>query len=186
MSHRTQKRWMAGALAAVLAGAATAQPIDVRKSSVIATFKQTGVPVDAKFTRFAGDIHFDPTAPEKTRAAMTVDVASFDLGDPEYNSEVQKPEWFNAAKFAQASFVTQSVRMLGADKLEATGTLTIKGIAQPVTVPIAVKTTGATRTFSGELPIRRLTYKIGEGEWSTTDMVADEVRIKFNVVTAAQ
>jgi len=33
------------------------------------------------------------------------------------------------------------------------------------------------------LPIKRLTFNIGEGEWKDTSMVADEVTIKFHVVT---
>jgi polyisoprenoid-binding protein YceI len=173
----------AGALFAI---GASAQPIDVAKSSVTAAFKQMGVTTDTKFTRFKGDVSYDPAAPEKTTAMIQVDVTSFDIGDPEYNKEVLKSDWFNAAKFAQATFVAQSVRVVSADRLEASGTLTIKGKAQPVVVPVAVKQTGATRSFSGELPIKRLMYKIGEGEWSATDMVADDVKIKFTVVTAAQ
>lgn len=168
------------------AAAVNAQPVDLAKSSVTATFKQTGVAVDTQFRRFKAEVNFDPAAPEKTTASMQVDITSFDLGDPEYSKEVQKPEWFNSAKFAQATFVTQTVRALSADRLEATGTLTIKGKAQSVVVPIAVKQTGATRSFSGELPIKRLAFKIGEGDWGDTDMVADDVKIKFTVVTAAQ
>lgn len=163
-----------------------AAPVDVAKSSVTATFTQTGVPVEAKFTRFKADVKFDQAAPQQTQANMQVDVSSFDLGDPEYNKEVQKPEWFNASKFAQATFVTQSVRALAPDRLEATGTLTIKGVAQNVVVPIAVKQAGNQRTFSGELPIKRLAYKIGEGDWSATDMLADVVKIKFSVVVVGQ
>ena len=32
---------------------------------------------------------------------------------------------------------------------------------------------------SGALPIKRLAYLIGEGEWSDTSTVADDVLIKF-------
>src|SRR5690606_39003408 len=109
-----------------------------------------------------------------------------DLGDPEYNREVLKPEWFNAAKFTNATFTSSAVRVLSADKLEADGQLTIKGRTQKVVVPISVKQNGKQQTFSGELTIKRLAFAIGEGEWSATDMVEDNVRIRFTVVTAAQ
>jgi polyisoprenoid-binding protein YceI len=33
------------------------------------------------------------------------------------------------------------------------------------------------------LPIKRLTFNIGDGEWKDTSVVADEVVIKFRVVT---
>lgn len=180
------KNFFVAASGLLLAAALHAQPVDLAKSSVAATFTQMRVPVEAKFKRFTAAVNYDPAAPDKTTANMQVDVSSFDLGDPEYNKEVQKPEWFNGGKYPQASFVTQSVRALGADKLEAHGTLTIKGQPQAVVVPIAVKQSGSSRTFSGELPIKRLAFKIGEGEWSATDMVADEVKVKFTVVTAAQ
>jgi len=39
--------------------------------------------------------------------------------------------------------------------------------------------------FEGQLPIKRLAFNIGEGEWKDTSMVADEVVIKFRV-TAGQ
>jgi len=180
------KNYLVMVAIALVAANVYATPVDVTKSSITATFTQTGVPVEAKFTRFKADVKFDPAAPQQTQANMQVDVSSFDLGDPEYNKEVQKPEWFNAPKFAQATFVTQSVRALAPDRLEATGTLTIKGVAQNVVVPIAVKQVGNQRAFSGELPIKRLAFKIGEGDWSATDMLADVVKIKFMVVVVSQ
>ncbi len=167
-------------------GSVMAAPIDTAKSSVVIVFSQMGVPVEAQFKRFSGDVHFDATAPANTRAVLTVDVASFDLGDAEYNKEVLKPEWFNAAKFTQATFTSSAVRVLSADKLEADGQLTIKGRAQKVVVPISVKKDGKQQTFSGELIIKRLAFAVGEGEWSATDMVEDNVKIRFTVVTAAQ
>ena len=36
--------------------------------------------------------------------------------------------------------------------------------------------------FDGAVPIKRLAYNIGEGEWKDTSMVADDVVIKFHVV----
>lgn len=184
-------RWLIAIAATFPLTVLHAQPVDVAKSRITATFSQMSVPVEATFKRFKADVNYDPAAPEKTTATLQLDIASFDLGDPEYNSEVQKPEWFDAKKFAQATFVTQSVRSLAKDRLEVRGTLTIKGRAQPVVVTIGVKElgvkqTGTLREFSGLLPIKRLAFHIGEGEWAATDMVADDVMIKFSVVTAAQ
>ena len=48
--------------------------------------------------------------------------------------------------------------------------------------PLTVKTEGGKQVFDGALPIKRLTYNIGEGEWKDTSMVADDVTIKFHVV----
>jgi polyisoprenoid-binding protein YceI len=50
---------------------------------------------------------------------------------------------------------------------------------------LTVKAEGGKQVFEGALPIKRLTYNIGEGEWKDTSTVADDVIIKFRV-TAAQ
>ena len=47
------------------------------------------------------------------------------------------------------------------------------------------KPEGGKQVFEGQLPIKRLAFNIGEGEWKDTSMVADEVVIKFRVSRGA-
>ncbi|MFZ4874739.1 YceI family protein [Janthinobacterium sp. Mn2066] len=165
------------------ATAATLLKADTTKSSVSATFKQMNVPVEAKFKKFTAAIDYNPATPDASKATVEIETASIDIGDPEYNKEVAKKEWFNAAQFPKATFVSSSIKAAGAGKLTVTGKLNIKGKATDVTFPLSVKADGGKYTFDGVLPIKRLTYNIGEGEWKDTSMVADEVTIKFHVVT---
>ena len=180
------RRWLAAAVIflALPAIAATALKTDTAKSSVTITFKQLKVPVDAKFRKFNAQINYDAAKPETSKATVDIDIAGFDLGDPEYNKEVMKKEWFNAAQFPKASFVSSQIKAGAAGKLDVTGKLTIKGKTSDVSFPLTVKKEGANQVFEGALPIKRLSYNIGEGEWKDTSMVADEVTIKFRVVTA--
>ena len=180
------RRWLAAAVIclALPAIAATALKTDAAKSSVTITFKQLNVPVDAKFRKFNAQINYDAAKPETSKATVDIDIAGFDLGDPEYNKEVMKKEWFNAAQFPKASFVSSQIKAGAAGKLDVTGKLTIKGKTSDVSFPLTVKKDGANQIFEGALPIKRLSYNIGEGEWKDTSMVADEVTIKFRVVTA--
>jgi polyisoprenoid-binding protein YceI len=180
-----QKRLAMAALALGLALPAWAAnlKLDAAKSSVGITFKQLNVPVDAKFKKFNAVIDYDAAKPEASKANVEIDVSSFDLGDPEYNKEVLKKEWFNAAQFPKASFVSTSMKAGAAGKLEVTGKLSIKGKTIDASFPLTVKKDGANQVFEGSLPIKRLAFNIGEGEWKDTGMVADEVVIKFKVVT---
>jgi polyisoprenoid-binding protein YceI len=171
-------------LGVALAASAAALKADPAKSSVTATFKQMNVPVDAKFKKFSASIDYDAAKPDAAKASVEVETGSMDLGDAEYNKEVAKKEWFNAAQFPKATFVSTSIKSAGAGKLTVTGKLTIKGKATDVTFPLSVKADGKTQVFDGALPIKRLAYNIGEGEWKDTSMVADEVTIKFHVVAA--
>ncbi|MGV7210919.1 YceI family protein [Oxalobacteraceae bacterium A2-2] len=165
-----------------LAASAAALKTDPAKSTVSATFKQMNVPVDAKFKKFTAAIDYDAAKPDAAKASIEVDTASLDIGDAEYNKEVGKKEWFNTAQFPKATFVSTGIKSAGAGKLNVTGKLTIKGKASDVSFPVTVKADGGKQVFDGVLPIKRLTYNIGEGEWKDTSMVADDVTIKFHVV----
>lgn len=183
---RSTRRWLAVAAVciAVPAIAATSLKTDPAKSNVTITFKQLNVPVDAKFKKFTAAITYDAAKPETSKANVDIDVTSFDLGDADYNKEVMKKDWFNAAQFPKASFVSSQIKAGAAGKLDVTGKLTIKGKTTDVSFPLTVKKDGSNQVFEGVLPIKRLTYNIGEGEWKDTSMVADEVAIKFRVVAA--
>lgn len=169
---------------ACLGEAAVATPlkIDTGKSTVAAVFKQMGVAVESRFTKFGAQIDFDPATPDASKASVDIDVTSFDLGDPDYNREVLKKEWFNAAQFPKASFVSSKIKGNGPGKLEVSGKLTIKGKTTDVSFPMTFKKEGAVQMFEGSLPIKRLVFNIGEGDWKDTSIVADEVVIKFRVL----
>ncbi|NMM37289.1 MAG: YceI family protein [Glaciimonas sp.] len=158
--------------------------VDPAKSTVSAVFKQMNVPVEAKFRKFTAKIDFNPAKPETSKATVEIDTNSFDLGDQEMNREALKKEWFNAAQYPKASFVSSGMKSSAPGKLEVSGKLTIKGKSANVSFPLTIKKEGGHQIFEGALPIKRLTYNIGEGEWSDTSMVADEVIIKFRVIAA--
>jgi polyisoprenoid-binding protein YceI len=162
--------------------AATALKTDPTKSSITAVFKQMNVPVEGKFKKFDARIEFDATKPDASKANVDIDITSFDLGDPAFNSEVMKKDWFNAAQFPHASFASTSMKSLSGDKFDVAGRLTIKGKTADVHFPMNMKKDGAHLVFEGALPIKRLAFNIGEGEWKDTSVVADEVIIKFRVV----
>jgi polyisoprenoid-binding protein YceI len=175
---------LAAAVLAAVALAAGAVPLktDAARSTVSASFKQMDVPVESKFTRFAAQIDYDATHPDKATARIDIDTASLDLGSAEYNKEIAKKTWFDSGHFPKATFVSSSIRPAGAGKLAVAGALTIKGRSANVSFPVAVRQEGGKQVFEGQVPIKRLAFNIGEGEWKDTDLVADDVLIKFRVV----
>lgn len=164
--------------------AAHAAPLktDMARSSVSATFKQMNVPIENKFKKFTAAIDYDAARPETSKAIVDIETGSLDMGDADYNKEIARKEWFNTAQFPKATFVSSSIKAAGAGKVDVTGKLTIKGKTTDVAFPLTVKSEGGKQVFDGAVPIKRLTYNIGEGAWKATDMVADEVLIKFHVV----
>lgn len=151
------------------------------QSEIAFVSRQMGVPVEGRFKKFDAQVAFDPKKPEAAKIAFTVDLGSAALGAPETEAELVKPAWFNVPKFPQATFQSSSVKALGGGKFEVAGQLSIKGNAHPVVVPVTLAQSGGTTTASGAFALKRLDYKIGEGEWADTSMVADDVQVKFKL-----
>jgi polyisoprenoid-binding protein YceI len=170
-------------MSAGFAAHAAVLEVNAAKSSVSAIFKQMNVLVEDKFKKFAMSIDYDAAKPDDAKATVEIDTASLDLGDPEYSKEVAKKEWFNAVQFPKATFISTRIQGTAQGKLTASGNLIIKGKSTLVTFPLTVSGNSAKPVFDGVIPIKRSTYNVGEGEWKSTSIVADEVLIKFHIVT---
>jgi polyisoprenoid-binding protein YceI len=112
---------------------------------------------------------------------MTIDLASVALGVAETEAELKKPEWFATKQFPKASFESTSVKPAGAGKYEVAGKLNIKGTSQNVVVPVTLVQSGGNTTANGSFTIKRLDFRIGDGDWKDTSMVANDVLVKFKL-----
>ena len=178
----TLSRLVLGTALALSAHAALAQQQLVpAQSEVKFTARQMGVPLEGHFKTFSAQVAFDPAKLATSKIRFTVDTGSATLGSRETDAELPKPTWFNVPKFPQAQFESSSIKAVGGGKFDVAGTLTIKGNAQSVVVPVTLTQSGASTTAVGALPIKRLAFKIGENEWADTSMVADDVQVRFKL-----
>jgi polyisoprenoid-binding protein YceI len=171
---------LACAAAPALAQRVTA--IDPARSEIKFVSKQMNVPVDGRFRKFIAKLDFDPGKPAASKAEVEVDLNSVDTGSDEADGEVKSKGWFNIAVFPSAKFVSTAVKPAGPGRYEVSGKLTIKGKSLDVTAPVSVKQEGANSVFEGGFTLLRLQYGIGEGMWSDTDTVANEVQVHFRLV----
>lgn len=173
------------AAALLSSGAAIAQPkpaqLNAAASEIGFTTRQMGVPVDGQFGKFAAQITLDPKKPETGSVAFTIDTGSARFGSPELDAEVPKPTWLSALKFPQASFQSSAIKAAGAGRFEVAGKLSIKGQVRDIVVPVALAQSGASSTATGSFVIKRLDFKVGEGEWADTSMLANDVTVRFKL-----
>lgn len=169
--------WVAGATAQQ----APDQALLPAQSSIEFTAKQLGVPLQGHFKKFAAQVAFDTAKPETSKIHFSIDTGSATMGSAETDSNLLGADWFNIAKFPKATFDSTAVKALGAGKYQVDGTLTIKGNTQPVSVPVQLTQSGATTTAAGSLPLHRLAFKIGDGDWADTSIVADDVSVQFKL-----
>ena len=174
--------YIAAALLATAAAPVLAQQKLLPEQSEIAfTSRQMGVPVDGKFRRFDAQVAFDPKKPEAARIGLTIDLASVALGAAEVEAEVAKPDWFSTRQFPQASFQSTGVKPLGGNRFDVAGKLAIKGTSRDVVVPVSLAQSAGSTTASGSFTIKRLDFRIGDGDWKDTSMVANDVQVKFKL-----
>ncbi|CAJ0693564.1 YceI family protein [Ralstonia holmesii] len=174
----------AGALSIAAVSVSAIAQVDAAKSSVTATGKQLGVPMDIKFGKFDAAVNYNPSNVAASTAKVDIDVTSVDVGSKEYNDELKKKDWFDTAKYPKATFVSSAFKPGAGGKVDVIGKLTIKGVTQDVTAPVTFKQDGANQIFEGALPVKRNVFKVGDGEWKDTSVVSDDVTIKFRVVIA--
>ena len=151
------------------------------QSEITFVAKQLGVPLNGRFKTFAAQTAFDPKQPATSKVAFQIDLGSVAV-NAESDVELVKPEWFNTAKFPKATFQSSAIKALGGGKFEVTGKLGIKGQTRDLTVPVQVTQAQGLSTATGSFILKRLDFKVGDGDWADPSVVANDVQVKFKLV----
>jgi polyisoprenoid-binding protein YceI len=106
-------------------------------------------------------------------------MGSYDIGDPLYSAELAKKSWFDTAAHPRGTFRSTAIKPVSATRFDATGTLTLKGKSQTITIPVTVATGAAGTAFNGSFTISRKAFGIGDPVWEK--VVEDAITIKFRL-----
>ena len=162
--------------------AAWGQTVLPEQSEVAFTTRQMGVPVEGRFKRWSATLQFDPRQPQAAKVDFSIDTRSVAFGAADTELEVAKPGWFDSARFPQARFVSNTVRAVGGNRFEVQGSLTLKGTTRELTVPVTLAPgAGGLSVASGSFTLRRLEFRIGDGDWNDPSLVADEVQVRLRL-----
>jgi polyisoprenoid-binding protein YceI len=171
------------ALAAAAQAPGQQAQLQAAASEIVFTTRQMGVPVEGRFTAFGASLSLDPKSPQAGRVSLAINTASARFGSPELDTEVPRPGWLDAARFPQASFQSTRIAAAGEGRFEVHGTLTIKGQAREIAVPVRLQPApGGLTQASGSFTLRRLDFGVGSGEWSDTSLLANDVQVRFKLV----
>jgi len=135
------------------------------QSSITFGGTHAGSAFTGKFGQWSAQIAFDPADLAHSSARVTIATASGKTGDGLRDSSLGQEDWFNPAKFPQASFVTTKVSPAGPGRYLANGVLTIRGKAVPVKLPFTLAIAGTKATMRGTTAVDRLAFGMGQ----TTD-----------------
>ena len=142
---------------------------------------QTGKAFEGHFGKYNGTISFDPAHPEAGHAKIIIDMASATTGDSQRDGALPGHDWFDVKAFPEAVFEVKSFKAKGGNAYDADGTLTIKGMSQPVSLPLTIDTSGSTLQAKGHLQLVCPAFNVGVGPWATGQWVAHVVGVAVNV-----
>jgi len=163
------------------AAAATAWQLEPAASRLGFSATQAGAVFDGRFTRFGAEIHFDEADLASSRFEVDIDTSSADTGEARRDEILQGPDFFWVDRYPTAVFEAVDFSVSG-DACLARGTLTLRGVSKPVPVRFRFERLpegGA--LLVGSARLRRLDFGVGQGEWTATEWIGDEVEVSFEL-----
>lgn len=153
------------------------------------------IEVPGYFRDFTGTVTYDAKDVSKSSVEFTAKIASVDTGAKGRNDHLQKPEFFDSAKFPEMKFKSTKIAKKGKDGrwIIISGELTIRDVTKPITFPAEilgfVVGEQSRMGISAETTINRREYgvmydvKLPNGTPSVSDMI--KVTLQIEAVTPA-
>src|SRR5215510_12303680 len=116
---------------------------------------------NGSFGDFSGQINFAGT-PEQSRVNFTIKTDSITADDPKLTNHLKTADFFDVAKFPEASFVSTAIKAGGEGGAShtVTGNLTLHGVTKSITFPATINVTPDTATVESTFSINRKDFGI--------------------------
>ena len=85
------------------------------------------------------------------------------------------------AHWPTAHYVTRSVAKT-ATGYTAQGALTLRGVTKDVPIEFQFTAASGAAKLVGTATLKRLDFGVGQGDWKSTEWVADAVKVSFSLV----
>jgi polyisoprenoid-binding protein YceI len=168
---------------ASFAAAPTTWKIVPMQSNITFTAVQNGAPVVGRFQTFTGDIQGNPANLTKdSHVKIAVDLGSVKTAYGAVETTLKTADWFDVAHFPQAVFTADNFTKTGKNIYTANGKLTIRNKTMPIILNIVMeKATSSEFDAKGSAMLKRTQFGVGQGQWSKTDSIKDEVQVEFTL-----
>ena len=185
---------LAAALLLAVTGTARASEWTVlmAESQVEFTGVQMGIPISGEFTAFTSTIAFDRDNILAGWVRVAIDLESLSTPLPLIAQILVQEPWFDIANHPRGIFEAREFSQVTDMHYLAKGSLTLRGVTQPVTFAFKFISYGKDpgrhgwlkAVLLGEATVQRTAFGIGQGEWGATNIVSDDVTV--NVYLSAK
>jgi polyisoprenoid-binding protein YceI len=178
------------------ATAATVRSFVIDKTHSEATFqvRHLVTKVRGRFTDLTGTIVYDAPQPERSSVSFALVAASIDTGTPDRDAHLRSEDFFHVEKFPAITFASTRVTKKDAEHYDVAGTLTIRDVAKPLTLPVTFL--GAAKDpwgndrlgFETEITINRKDFGLNWNAALETGgfLVGDDVKISISIQAIGQ
>lgn len=181
-------------LLAALPASAETYTIDAGHSEVGFKIRHLVSNVRGRFNNFSGTINMDPKNIQASSVELRIKADSIDTNQADRDKHLRAEDFFFVEKYPEITFKSDSVKPVGKNKYNVTGTLTMRGVSKKVTLPV---------TFTGEVKDPWGNTKAGFETATTLDrkdygivwnkavdnggvILGDDVEIEINLETQKQ
>jgi polyisoprenoid-binding protein YceI len=136
---------------------------------------------NGSFERFAGDINYAGT-PEKSRVNVTIETESLTADDANLTKHLKTADFFDVAKFPQATFESTEIKPGGENGAShtITGNLTLHGVTKSVTFPATINVTPDAANVDANFSINRKDFGINYAG-AQDNLIRDNVVLKLTI-----
>jgi polyisoprenoid-binding protein YceI len=145
--------------------------------------------VNGEFTKFSGELSYDPDHLEQGKVTATAEASSISTRDDKRDEHLKSDDFFAVKKFPKLVFESTKISKNGSNKYKMDGNLTMHGITHPVTFDVEAlgemdDPWGNHRAgFTAKAVVNRKDYSIS---WNKVldkggVMIGDDVEINLNI-----
>lgn len=174
-------------LALALPGVAAATDYTVQPAASTLGFSGTfqGEAFHGHFGQWTATISYDDADLAHSAFDVTVTLASVKTGDNDRDSALPGSDFFNAAKFPTAHFVSTGFRRNGA-QVVADGKLTLRGVTHPVSLDVKFQPAAGGATLDVDGTVHRLDFGVGGGDYADTSVIGADVKVTAHLQLTAK
>lgn len=136
---------------------------------------------NGSFGDFSGQVDYAGT-PEQSRVSITIKSDSLTTDTPDLTKHLKTADFFDVAKFPEATFVSTSIKPGGEKGAShtVTGNLTLHGVTKAVTFPATISVTPDAATVDSTFSINRKDFGINYAG-QADNLIRDDVVLKLTI-----
>ena len=136
---------------------------------------------DGSFGDFSGQIDY-AGSPENSRVSITIKTDSITTDTPDLTKHLKTADFFDVAKYPEASFVSTAIKAGGENGAThtITGNLTLHGVTKAITFPATINVTPEAATVESSFSVNRKDFGINYAG-AADNLIRDNVVLALHV-----